>query len=95
MNVGCRILPVPQPPSAADILCSEEAVNVASIEKRTCNAQVRWYARYRDPGGTQLVKAPYAYLKPDDELAGRTAMTETMRSIVPDVYPICTRQASE
>jgi integrase len=29
---------------------------VASIEKRMRNGQLRWYARYRDPGGTQLVK---------------------------------------
>ena len=29
---------------------------MASIEKRTRNDQLRWYARYRDPGGTQLVK---------------------------------------
>jgi integrase len=37
----------------------------------------------------------YAYLKPDDELAGRAAIAETMRSIVPDGYPSCTRQGSE
>jgi hypothetical protein len=29
---------------------------VASIQKRMRNGQLRWYARYRDPGGTQLVK---------------------------------------
>ena len=29
---------------------------MGSIEKRARNGQLRWYARYRDPGGTQLVK---------------------------------------
>jgi integrase len=29
---------------------------VASLEKRTRNGQLRWYARYRDPAGKQLVK---------------------------------------
>jgi hypothetical protein len=29
---------------------------MASIERRKRNRQVRWYARYRDPGGAQLVK---------------------------------------
>src|SRR5665811_107520 len=29
---------------------------MASIEKRTRNGQVRWYMRYRDPGGAQRTK---------------------------------------
>jgi integrase len=29
---------------------------MASIEKRTRNGQIRWYARYRDPAGKQKVK---------------------------------------
>ena len=29
---------------------------MASIQKRMRNGQLRWTARYRDPGGTQLVK---------------------------------------
>jgi hypothetical protein len=29
---------------------------VPSLEKRTRNGQSRWYARYRDPAGKQLVK---------------------------------------
>jgi hypothetical protein len=29
---------------------------VASIERRKRGRQLRWYARYRDPLGTQLVK---------------------------------------
>jgi integrase len=29
---------------------------VASIEKRSRNGQLRWYARFRDPSGAQLVK---------------------------------------
>jgi integrase len=143
---------------------------VSSIEKLKRNGQPRWYARYRDPGGAQLVtvfdrkldaerflttveaskltaghidikrasikfrdftvsahslrhhfgvslisrgvsvvavsrwlghSSPeityrvYAYLKPDDEQAGRAALAETLRSIVPDVHPLGTREASE
>ena len=37
----------------------------------------------------------HAYLKPDDELAGRAAIAETIRSIVRGVYPLGTRQGSE
>jgi integrase len=37
----------------------------------------------------------YAYLRPDDETAGRVAMAETMRKIIPDVYPMCTRENSD
>ena len=37
----------------------------------------------------------YAYLRPDDEVAGRAALAEGMRKIIPDVYPVCTRQAPE
>lgn len=29
---------------------------MASIERRARNSQVRWYVRYRDPGGKQRVK---------------------------------------
>lgn len=126
-----------------------------STEKRRRTGQLRWYARNRDPRGTQLVKVfdrklraerflttveastltgsftvsphslrhysgaclisrgvsvvaiscwlghsspettcrVHAYVKPNDELAGRAALAETMRSIA--VYPLCTRQASE
>jgi hypothetical protein len=64
---------------------------VASSEKR--NWRLRWYARYRDPAGAQLVKV---FARNVD--AGRFLTTvegQTMRSIVPGVYPLCTRQASE
>jgi integrase len=36
----------------------------------------------------------YAYLRPDDEAAGRAAMAESMRKIIPDVYPMCTQTTS-
>jgi hypothetical protein len=38
---------------------------VVSIEKRMRNGQLRWYARYRDPGGTQLVKVLAANSTPN------------------------------
>jgi integrase len=37
----------------------------------------------------------YAYLKPDDEQAGRDAIAETMRQVLPHVYPMCTERASD
>lgn len=37
----------------------------------------------------------YAYLRPDDEAAGRAAMAENMRKIIPDVYPMCTQTSTE
>lgn len=37
----------------------------------------------------------YAYLKPDDEQAGRDAIAETMRHVVPHVYPMCTEEGSQ
>jgi integrase len=36
----------------------------------------------------------YAYLKPDDELAGR-AIAETMRQLLSHVYPMCTEKGAE
>lgn len=47
------------------------------------------------PSSPEVTYRVYACLKPDDESAGRTALAETMRSTVPDVYPLRTRQASE
>ena len=35
---------------------AERCSNMASIEKRTRNGQVRWYMRYRDPAGAQRTK---------------------------------------
>jgi hypothetical protein len=65
---------------------------VASIEKRVRDGVVRWYARFRCPEITYRV---YAYLKPDDELAGRAAIARTTRQVVPHVYPVCTEMRSQ
>ena len=37
----------------------------------------------------------YAYLKPDDEQAGRDAIAKTMRQLLPHVYPMCTEKGAE
>lgn len=52
-------------------------------------------SRWLGHSSPEITYRVYAYLKPDDEQAGRAALAETMRSIVPDVYPLCTREASE
>lgn len=52
-------------------------------------------SRWLGHSSPEITYRVYAYLKPDDELGGRAALAETMRSIVPDVYPLCTREASE
>ena len=52
-------------------------------------------SRWLGHSSPEITYRVYAYLKPEDEQAGRAALAETMRSIVPDVYPLCTREASE
>lgn len=52
-------------------------------------------SRWLGHSSPEITYRVYAYLKPDDEQAGRAALAETLRSIVPDVYPLCTREASE
>jgi integrase len=37
----------------------------------------------------------HAYLKSDDERAGRDALPETMRFVVPQGYPLCTQEESQ
>lgn len=37
----------------------------------------------------------YAYLKTDDEAAGREAIAKTMRQVVPHVYPVCTEKDAQ
>jgi integrase len=51
----------------------------------------RWLGHSRP----EITYRVYAYLTPDDELAGRAALAETVRSVVPDVYPLCTQEASQ
>ena len=52
-------------------------------------------SRWLDHASPEITCRVYAYLKPHDEQAGRAALAETMRSIVPDMDPLCTREASE
>jgi integrase len=52
-------------------------------------------SRWLGHSSPEITYRVYAYLKPDDEQAGRAALAATMRSIVPDVYPLCTREVSE
>ena len=117
-----------------------------SIERRVRDGELRWYARFRDPAGTQKVKVfnpdaieravgfsvsthslrhyfgaslisrgvsvvavsswlghsspeityrVYAYLKPDDEQAGRDAIARTMRQVLPHAYPVCAEKGAE
>ena len=77
---------------------------MASIEKRKRNDQLHGYARYRDPGGVQLVKVfghsspeitwrVYSYMMPSDDEAGRAAMTKTMAKLA-GVAPLLPREAS-
>jgi hypothetical protein len=37
----------------------------------------------------------YAYLRDDDETAGRAAMAATVDRIISDVYPVCTQETSD
>jgi integrase len=37
----------------------------------------------------------YAYLKPDDEQAGRDAIAKTMRQLLSHVHPVCTEKGAE
>jgi hypothetical protein len=78
---------------------------VAGIEWRARNGQPRWYARYRDLSGEQLVKVfdrkrdAARFLTTteasDDEAAGRAAMGESMRTTSPLVCPMCTQISVE
>ena len=54
-------------------------------------AVARWLGHSRP----EITYRVYAYLRPDDETAGRVAMAATMRKIIPDVYPLCTRDTSD
>ena len=52
-------------------------------------------SRWLGHSSPEITYRVYAYLRPDDEQAGRVAMAESMRRIVPDVYPLCTADAAE
>jgi integrase len=51
-------------------------------------------SRWLGHSSPEITYRVYAYLKPDDELATRAAMAETMAKIIPVVYPLCTRETS-
>jgi integrase len=52
-------------------------------------------SRWLGHSSPEITYRVYAYLKSNDEEVGRTAIGETMRSVIPDVYPLCTAEASE
>lgn len=52
-------------------------------------------SRWLGHSSPEITYRVYAYLKPNDEDAGRTAIAQTMSQVVPDVYPLCTTEASE
>lgn len=52
-------------------------------------------ARWLGHSSPEITYRVYAYLRPDDETAGRAAMAETMAKIIPHVYPMCTRETPE
>ena len=47
-------------------------------------------SRWLGHSSPEITYRVYAYLRPDDEQAGRAALAATMRRVVPDVYPGCT-----
>jgi integrase len=51
-------------------------------------------SRWLGHSGPEITYRVYAYLKPDDELATRAAMADSLSKINPDVYPLCTREPS-
>ena len=51
----------------------------------------RWLGR----SSAEITYRVYAYLRPDDEAAGRSAMAKTMRKMIPGVHPTCTQEASQ
>lgn len=50
-------------------------------------------SRWLGHSSPEITYRVYAYLKPDDEAAGRVAIAKIMRCVVPDVYPLCTERA--
>jgi integrase len=52
-------------------------------------------SRWLGHSSPEITYRVYAYLKPDDEQAGRAALASTMRKIIPEVYPVCTPEGSE
>lgn len=52
-------------------------------------------SRWLGHSSPEITYRVYAYLRPDDEQAGRVAMADSMRRVVPDVYPMCTREGQE
>jgi integrase len=61
----------------------------------SCGVSVVTVSSWLGHSSPEISYRVYAYPKPDDEQAGRAALAATIRSIVRDVYPLCTREASE
>lgn len=49
-------------------------------------------SRWLGHSSPEITYRVYAYLKPDDEAATRAALASTLAKIIPDVYPMCTRE---
>ncbi len=52
-------------------------------------------SRWLGHSSPEITWRVYSYLMPSDEETGRAAMTETMRRLVPDVYPLCTSEGAQ
>lgn len=52
-------------------------------------------AHWQGHSSLEITYRVYAYLRPDDEGAGRAAMAASMRKIIPDVYRMCTQTSTE
>ena len=52
-------------------------------------------SRWLGHSSPEITYRVYAYLRPNDEQAGRVAMAESMRRIVPGVYRMCTAEPLE
>jgi integrase len=52
-------------------------------------------SRWLGHSSPEITYRVYAYLKPDDEQAGRDAIAKTMRRLLPHVYPMCTEKGVE
>jgi integrase len=52
-------------------------------------------SRWLEHSSPDITWRVYSYLMPSDDEIGRAAMTKTLRKLVPDVYPMCTRKGRE
>lgn len=52
-------------------------------------------SRWLGHSSPEITWRVYSYLMPNDDEIGRTAMTKTLHKILPDVYPMCTRESAQ